>query len=535
MKRINTLLVVLMMSIGIAHATGDEKRPTDTADHSKFEILDQDFEYAPDVTLACLECHTEAAKQVHKTFHWKWAAKVDGINVGKGENGFNNYCVSAKGNESCTQCHAGYGWRDEDFDHEEEENVDCLVCHDGTGTYKKSSQLSGHPYYEDTQLGGKLQLAIDLKAVAKSVGEPKRENCLACHANGGGGNGVKHGDTDMSLVDPVHSLDVHMSSEKLNFSCQTCHTTSGHEISGRYNGKKAFLDHKKDMGRKDRDGKNVSCESCHGEKPHEIREIDNHTAKVACTSCHIPEMARGPYVTKLSWDWSTATKMKGGKPYTEKKIFDGVKKTSYASKKGDFTWGRNVVPEYRWYKGELKQKTLLTVIDPSKAPIDINPPTGDYNDEDARIWPFKVHKGKQPYDTVMNRILPIKLYGKKETGALWSAYDWTKALDAGSKLNGMDDYSGEFDFIETNGYWPIKHMVAPSEDAVKCNACHARESRLEGLNDFYLIGRDSNFWIELFGLFAIVGGLLGVIGHGLVRYLSAVKRNASQTKGKNNE
>ncbi len=512
----------------------DLNRTRMTADHSKFESLDQDFDYAPDVTEACLECHTEAAKQVHKTFHWKWAAKVDEQMVGKGKNGFNNYCVSARGNESCTQCHTGYGWRNDDFDQEAEENVDCLVCHDGTGTYKKSAAMSGHPYYEATQLGEFLQPAVDLKAVAKSVGAPKRENCLACHANGGGGNGVKHGDTDMSLVDPVHSLDVHMSPDKLNFSCQTCHKTSGHEIAGRYNGKKAFIDHKKDMGRIERDGKNVACESCHGEKPHEVREIDNHTAKVACTSCHIPEMARGPYLTKLSWDWSTATKMKDGKPYTEEKVFDGVEAHSYMSKKGTFTWGRNVTPEYRWYKGELIQKTLQTVIDPSSAPIDINPPTGNYNDPDARIWPFKVHRGKQPYDTEFNRILPIKLYGKKGTGALWTEYDWEKALTAGAQLNEVE-FSGHFDFIETNGFWPIKHMVAPAEEAVDCHSCHSRDSRLAGLNDFYLIGRDSNFWVELFALFAVIGGLLGVIGHGALRYLAAIRRKKMSVKQEQGE
>ncbi|WP_372882504.1 tetrathionate reductase family octaheme c-type cytochrome [Psychromonas sp.] len=507
-----------------------------TADHAKFEILDQDFDYAPDVTEACLECHTEAAKQVHQTFHWKWAEKVDGVMVGKGQNGFNNYCVSARGNASCMQCHAGYGWRNDDFDHAAEENVDCLVCHDGTGTYKKSAATSGHPYYEDTQLGEFLQPAVDLKAVAKSVGEPQRENCLSCHANGGGGNGVKHGDTDMSLVDPVHSLDVHMSPEKLNFSCQTCHKTSGHEIAGRYNGKTSFIDHEKDMGRIERDGKNVSCESCHGATPHEIREIDNHTAKVACTSCHIPEMARGPYLTKLSWDWSTATQLKDGKPFTEEKIFDGVEAHSYMSNKGDFTWGRNVTPQYRWYKGELKQKTLQTVIDPDAAPIDINPPTGDYNDPDARIWPFKVHKGKQPYDTQHNRILPIKLYGKQGTGALWSEFDWPKALTAGAESNEVA-FSGKFDFIETNGFWPIKHMVAPAEDAVKCVACHSRDSRLTGLNDFYLIGRDSNTWVEVFGFLAVFGGLSGVIGHGALRYISTHRRKNQQTysQGENHE
>ncbi|WP_220721050.1 tetrathionate reductase family octaheme c-type cytochrome [Agarivorans litoreus] len=535
MNKSIALLVLLINCSSLSLASTAEPEPSlnqsvtsivSTADHSSFEALNQEFDYAPDVTEACLECHTEAAKQVHKTFHWTWSKKVDGIEVGKAKNGFNNYCVSAKGNESCTQCHAGYGWRNEDFDLEAEENVDCLVCHDTTATYKKSAATSGHPYYEDKIIGGKLQKAVDLQYVATHVGKPARENCLACHANGGGGNGVKHGDTDLSLIAPEYELDVHMSPEKLDFSCQDCHSASEHKISGRYNDRKAFLDHQLNMGRASRQGNNVSCESCHSATPHNKRHIDIHTAKVACTSCHIPEMARGPYLTKLSWDWSTAGQTKDGKPFVEDKIFDGVEQHAYMSKKGTFTWGRNVTPEYHWYKGELKQMTLLDTIDPSQSPIDINPPTGSYSDPEARIWPFKVHKGKQPYDTELKRILPIKLYGRAGTGAFWTELNWEKALIAGAKLNNLE-FSGSYNFIETNGYWPIKHMVAPANESLSCVACHSKNSRLNGLTDFYLVGRDSNRFVECFGALAIWGGLVGVVLHALMRIFTLRRRKSN--------
>lgn len=533
-----TLALILYAWASVTFASGGAENTTtsrdvssivSTADHSTFESLNQEFDYAPDVTEACLECHTEAAKQIHATFHWTWSKEVDGVQVGKAKNGFNNYCVSARGNESCTQCHVGYGWRNEDFDLEAEENVDCLVCHDTTGTYKKSSASSGHPYYEDQMIGDTLQKAVDLSFVATHVGNPGRENCLACHANGGGGNGVKHGDTDMSLVEPEFALDVHMSPEKLNFACQDCHTASEHKISGRYNDRSAFLDHDLNMGRTEREGNNVSCESCHSATPHNDRDIDNHTAKVACTSCHIPEMARGPYLTKLSWDWSTAGQTRDGKPFVEDQIFDGVENHAYMSKKGTFTWGKNVVPEYRWYKGELKQMTLLDTIDPNRAPIDINPPTGSYSDPDARIWPFKIHKGKQPYDKELNTILPIKLYGRAGTGALWTELDWGKALAAGAEINQVG-YSGNYGFIETNGYWPIKHMVAPAESAVKCSECHSNNSRLNGLNDFYLVGRDSNRFVEYYGAIAIFGGLGAVILHALGRIITLGRRQQPTDK-----
>ncbi len=41
-----------------------------TADHSKFDELQQAFKTGPEVTKACLGCHTEAAKQLHKTTPW---------------------------------------------------------------------------------------------------------------------------------------------------------------------------------------------------------------------------------------------------------------------------------------------------------------------------------------------------------------------------------------------------------------------------------------------------------------------------------
>lgn len=532
MKRLITFL--LMLCIGPTLATESStnsprqaKSVASTAVHANFDILDQEFDYAPDVTEACLECHTEAAKQMHDTFHWNWAKEVDGVEVGKAKNAFNNYCVSARGNQSCTQCHTGYGWRNEDFEFDAEENVDCLVCHDSTGTYKKSAASSGHPYYEDTTVAGKLQKAVDLAYVAQHVASPERDNCLACHALGGGGNGVKHGDTDLSLIDPSFELDVHMSPEKLNFTCQDCHTTSEHKISGRYNDRAAFIDHNLNMGQSDREGNNVSCESCHSPEPHDDRDIDNHTAKVACTSCHIPEMARGPYLTKLSWDWSTAGQLKDGKPFTIDETFDGVEHHAYMSKKGTFTWGKDVTPEYRWYKGELEQMTFLDTVDPELAPIDINPPTGSYQDPDARIWPFKIHKGTQPYDTELNHILPIKLYGRKGSGAFWTEYDWDKALTAGAELNEVE-FSGEYDFIETNGYWPIKHMVAPADQSVPCVECHSQNSRLEGLNDFYLVGRDRNTWVEWFGALAIWGGLIAIIAHIVTRLISIRRRKANQ-------
>ncbi|MGB5603943.1 MAG: multiheme c-type cytochrome, partial [Gammaproteobacteria bacterium] len=108
-----------------------------TADHSKFKELQKEFKTGPEVTKACIKCHTEAAKQVMKTKHWTWEFlnPDNKQRLGK-KNILNNFCITPQSNFAhCTKCHAGYGWVDDTYGFTKQENVDCLVCHDTTGTY----------------------------------------------------------------------------------------------------------------------------------------------------------------------------------------------------------------------------------------------------------------------------------------------------------------------------------------------------------------------------------------------------------------
>ncbi|HAI10342.1 MAG TPA: hypothetical protein DCM28_01470 [Phycisphaerales bacterium] len=137
-------------------ADDNPKLKSSTADHTKFEILQQNFATGPDVTAACLTCHTDAAKQLMKTSHWTWICprarqeleQKQGRAVGKGEHIINNFCIALGSNEPrCTSCHAGYGWEDKNFDFGNETLVDCLVCHDTTKSYKKFPTAAGHAVY----------------------------------------------------------------------------------------------------------------------------------------------------------------------------------------------------------------------------------------------------------------------------------------------------------------------------------------------------------------------------------------------------
>ena len=513
------LMWVMLLAGQPAMSLASTAKDSSTADHSKFEQLQKDFQTGPEVTKACLECHNEAAAQLHKTTHWTWAFenKLTGQTLGK-KNVINNFCVATATNwPRCTSCHIGYGWKDGNFDHTSEKNVDCLVCHDTTGTYKKFPTGAGHPNYEPKKWPpkkGKLRQPPDLKKIAQGVGTPSRANCGACHFFGGGGDGVKHGDLDSSMFKPDHELDVHMDVKGLNFTCQTCHTTGGHEIAGsRYQTKPSDERGVVIPGQPDQN--RATCESCHGTTPHAETanvKLNEHTDKIACATCHIPEFARGGRKTKTWWDWSTAGKKdESGKPLV---IKDKEGYDTYNFKKGDFKWGTDVVPTYRWFDGKVRYTTLNDTIDPDGV-VPINSVKGSYDDPDSRIWPFKVMRGRQPYDTQQNILAVPHLFGKDEA-AYWKSFDWKKALQSGLQARGKE-FSGEYDFVETEYFWPLTHMVAPKEKALACDDCHSRDGRLAGVEGFYMPGRDRSTLLDTIGWLMVFGTLGGVGLHGLAR------------------
>ncbi len=512
-----------------AQAQAPTQAQASTADHSKFEELAGPFASGPEVTRACLKCHTEAAKQVHKSIHWTWELNQPqtGQRLGK-KWVVNNYCLSLTANYArCTSCHVGYGWKDASFDFSSQENVDCLACHDTTGTYVKFPTGAGHPPYEDTPFMGKVIKAPDLAKVAQGVGKTSRQTCGACHFSGGGGDAVKHGDMDGSLAAPPKAEDVHMSPEGLGYTCSTCHEFNTHELAGSRYLMKAKSGSGVDVP--GRESSRPACESCHGQAPHDAEvgnKLNSHVDKVACQTCHIPEYARGGRATKVFWDWSTAGQLgPDGKPVVKK---DDQGHVVYDGMKGTFEWGENLVPEYYWFDGNVRYTLLGEKIDPG-ARTKLNRIVGGYDDPKARIWPFKVMRGRQPYDKGNDILVVGHLFGKDDA-AFWKSFSWDKAVKAGmeeAKRVGQTtaDYSGEYGFADTLMYWPITHMVAPADQALGCGDCHADGGRLDQLTGFYLPGRDRNPWIDRIGWILVAATLAGVLLHGLVRLVTR-KRHA---------
>ena len=485
------------------------------ADHAKFKALQQDFRSGPEVTKACLTCHTEAAKEIHKTQHWKWEYANPATRQVLGKRRvINNFCTSAASNyDSCATCHIGYGMKDDGFDFASEENVDCLVCHDTTGRYTKEPGLAGHVK------------GVDLKRVAQHVGKTSRATCGACHFNGGGGDGVKHGDLDSSLESPDKALDVHMDAEGNNFACATCHETEGHQVPG-----SRYAPTARDKGgahlRGKKDASNpATCQACHGQAPHKASsaKLNDHTDKVACQACHIPRYARGGIPTKMWWDWSSAGQRgSDGKPLIRKNAEGHV---FYNGAKGTFGVAENVVPEYIWFNGTVKYTLLGDKIEKGEEPVPIGRFEGSADDGKSLIWPVKIFSGKQAYDPVNKSLVVTHLAGDDES-AYWTNLDWQKAVATGMAAVNAD-FSGQIDFIATESTWPITHMVAPAKQALRCNDCHASGGRLEKVPGIYIPGRASDHarWLDTSGAALAALALLAVFLHALGRILAARRKH----------
>jgi len=443
-------------------------------------------------TDSCLDCHGLIGDELLTNAHFTWQGTSTNITGYEGETHgkndlINNFCIAVPSNEGrCTQCHAGYGYDDNTFSFADRESVDCLVCHDQSGTYAKGMTTAGLP-----------DPAVDLQAVARSVaqndGEPTIKNCIGCHANAGGGDNVKHGDLAMSLVNTTREYDVHMGKDGLPvYDCIDCHASKKdgnedlieHGIGG-------MAYHSVD------DGEMKDCVDCHGDRANihagkTVEPILNLQVaggvvahdRLACQVCHIPAIARGVAPTMIEWYWAEA----GQDPAPA--VADGE---TYSKKKGRLVWANDVRPALLFHDG-MWNRMMINVNDEfTSTPVDLGSPSADYTTAGAMIYPFKKMVGNQPADAdpLNRRMLVPHLFGAKGgPNWYWKDYDWDLALIDGANYTGQT-YSGAYEFVDTFMFLKVDHEIAPAERAFgmdnSCVDCHAI-----GVIDWTLLGWTDN-------------------------------------------
>ena len=420
-------------------------------------------------TESCMNCHGNVGDEIITTGHFKWegvASNIEGFEGGMhGKNDvLNNFCIAIPTNEDrCTQCHIGYDYSDASYDFGDRNNVDCLVCHDQTGTYAKAIKTAGRP-----------DPSVDLQLVAQSVaengGSPTIDNCIDCHAKAGGGDNVKHGDLSMSLVDTTREFDVHMGTDGGNFECVACHQVQ-RDMDGNLlsHGIGGMPYHSVE------EGVMKQCDDCHGDRAniHVGSSVENIVAvhgTLACQTCHIPTFARNQS-TKTEWYWADA-----GQDIAPEDIPKILGRNAYDKKKGTFVWENNVRPTLRYFNGKYTKFLIGENDQYTTEPAILAEPLGDYTDPEAMIYPFKKMVGNQPADANNQTILVPHLFGT--TGGpnpYWGKYDWDLAIRDGAAVTGQP-YTGEFVFADTEMYLSVNHEVAPKEEAYgmgsDCGDCH---------------------------------------------------------------
>ncbi len=330
------------------------------------------------------------------------------------------------------------------------EKMDCLICHDTTGTYSKRKNSCGTPNEN-----------LNLTEIAKQVGMPGRGNCGECHWYGGGGDNIKHGDLGSDLLKPDPKLDVHMG--KLNFTCQKCHTTNAHKIAG------SSTTSSVSEGR-------VACTDCHAPNPHDstyplLKKLNEHGMAMACQTCHIPRYAVNRFTLTHQDGSRISEKIEVVKESPERREL----KTPIGQK----VLEKNLRPAYAWYNGKHHRYIKGDPVDP-KGVTTLNSPDGTIDDPSAKITPYKIIRTRQAIDARYGYLIVPHLTGKD---GLMSTHDWQTTAEKGMKAAGLK-FSGTIAFADTMMYWRLNHGVVPKEKALSCLDCHGPD----GVMDFKALG-----------------------------------------------
>lgn len=410
----------------------------------------------------CLTCHEAEAREAHASVHYQWqgdASEAIGLasaHAGK-LGGINDFCIypdinwigkltnidGQRVDGGCAKCHAGLGAKPSATATVEQlRNIDCLVCH--SASYERAvGEVDG--VYRFVPDAGRM--SVSLLQAASDISLPDKNSCLDCHTKAGGGNNFKRGDIEEAHRNPSRDFDVHMAASDqggAGLNCLDCHVAVGHKIAGRGS----------DLRPRELPDE-VNCGVCHGERPHDSREINDHTAKLNCTVCHIPSFAKVA-ATDMSRDWSQPGDLVAAKglyePHHEK--------------------GLDVTPVYRWFNG---QSAFYQFGEPAQAGpngrIPLAEPLGDVQDPAAKLYAFKYHQGNQPMDPATGRLLPLKIGKFFESGQI------DEAVKLGAEAVGWT-YNGH-SFAKTERYMGLFHEVAPSDEALACNDCHSGGQRLD--------------------------------------------------------
>ena len=481
----------------------------------------------------------------------------------------------------------------------------CYLCHstNPNGEARKDALFSGDTAWADSAVllgSGLINKTADgwqwnadafdangkVKADFVDIHEPTNANCAQCH-------GAVHTDlhTPFVLEDPsanwvtmttgqvvspqrisesgmniegkenlTYAWDVHA---ERGVQCVDCHSSSNSPSARRYEEMPDYLTYDPrhpDVGEYLKQPSHMltsdKCESCHDPvAAHKdwLPYLDLHMSKVACETCHIPQM----YAPAAETIDKTVVFPNGETPT----VYRGVAAADDAVEGADahepFTVSHKIVGF---------QPVLLKNEDGKLAPYNLVTTFQWVYDKDGKsvaISTDDVKKAWMPDGKYADDI--VKAFDANGDGQLTAD---ELALDTQEKVDLIAKHLADLGFANAHIVgkvepYAIHHSVAQSDYAVQdCRVCHSEDSRVgkammlapaapagtemgfadDGLlhgqvvkngqtlyyqpekdASLYVAGRDAIGWIDLIGVVAFLGTLLGVLGHGALRAYFAKK------------
>ena len=482
----------------------------------------------------------------------------------------------------------------------------CYLCHstNPNGEARKDALFSGDTAWADSAVllgSGLISKTADgwqwnadafdadgkVKADFVDIHEPTNVNCAQCH-------GAVHTDlhTPFVLEDPsanwvtmttgqvvspqrisesgmniegkenlAYAWDVHA---ERGVQCVDCHSSSSSPSARRYDEMPDYLTYDPrhpDVGnflkQPSHELTSDKCESCHDPvAAHKdwLPYLNLHMSKVACETCHIPQM----YAPAAATIDKTVVFPNGDTPT----VYRGVAAADDAVEGADahepFTVSHKIVGFQpvllKNDDGKLAPYNLVTtfrwVYEKDGKTVAVN------TDDVKKAW---MPDGKYTADIV-------KAFDANGDGQLTAD---ELALDTQEKVGLIAKHLADLGFANAHIVgkvepYAIHHSVAQSDYAVQdCRVCHSEDSRvgkammlapaapagtevgfgsdsLQGSGrvvkdgqtlyfqpekdaSLYVAGRDAIGWIDIIGVLAFLGTLLGVLGHGALRAYNAKK------------
>ncbi|MEJ5222832.1 MAG: cytochrome c3 family protein [Anaerolineales bacterium] len=420
--------------------------PTPTPDPSNPHASIQSY----DGPQTCVNCHPSEAQSMLNSEHMQWAGKWKEVNT---------YCTAPEPADfACRSCHVSTG----KVTNLTVNDIDCLICHNDT--YKRAlgpqtnvvtvTDWTGatKTYNFPVKVNGDYQFqprydlmppGTTMLSLARSVHLPTKTTCLNCHAKAGGGDGVKRGDIYMNLAIPTltRSEDVHMSPAGANMTCQDCHVPQNHLIPG------------KGIDLRISEGGTVTCQQCHSGN-HATADVNKHTARVACQTCHIPTFGKNT-PTEMSRDWT--------KPHWNPAGCNGQ-----GAWIGEEIKASNVIPTYKFWNGASDIYNFGETIQGVNGVFNMAAALGSI--QDGKLTPMKIHTSFQPWDSASQRMVQYDVLWSFMTGK------YQEAATRGMAFMGL---SGSPTWVKTSADQLITHGVEPKANALQCTACHGTTARMD--------------------------------------------------------